>query len=56
MENIKNYGKINKIGNGLGLINSIINNEYEAKEFSNFLFKNQNITFELLYQATKDGD
>ena len=56
MENIKNYGKISKIVSELGLINNIINNEFEAKEFSNFLFKNQNIIFELLHQATKDGD
>ena len=39
-----------------GLINKIITNKNEAKEFSKFLFQNENINFKLLYQATRDGD
>ena len=39
-----------------GLVNKIITNLKEAKEFSNFLFKNYNTQFKLLYQATRDGD
>ena len=39
-----------------GLVNKIITNQKEAKEFSNFLFKKDNVQFKLLYQATRDGD
>ena len=39
-----------------GLINKIITNKNEAREFSKFLFQNENIKFKLLYQATRDGD
>lgn len=42
--------------NEKGLINKIITNKNEAKEFSKFLFNNNNTQFELLYQATRDGD
>ena len=38
------------------LINKIITNKKEAKEFSQFLFKNDIVQFNLLYQATRDGD
>ena len=48
--------KISKISNESGLINKIIKNEEEAKDFSKFLFKDKIIKFELLYQATRDGD
>ena len=44
------------IDNGNGLVNKIITNKNEAKEFSQFLFKNNNVQFKLLYQATRDGD
>ena len=44
------------IDNDNGLINKIITNKKEAKEFSQFLFKNDNVQFNLLYQATRDGD
>ena len=56
IENIKNLGKICKILNESGLVNKIIKNEEEAKDFSKFLFKDKIIKFELLYQATRDGD
>ncbi len=41
-----------------GLINKIITNKNEEKEFTDFLFRNQNMNFKfkLLYQATRDGD
>ena len=39
-----------------GLINKIITNKNEAREFSKFLFQNENIKFKLLYQATRDDD
>lgn len=39
-----------------GLVNSIITNQKEAKEFSQFLFKNDKTKFKLIFQATKDGD
>ena len=44
------------IDNDNGLVNKIITNKKEAKEFSQFLFKNNNAQFKLLYQATRDGD
>ena len=44
------------IDNDNGLVNKIIINKKEAKEFSQFLFKNNNVQFKLLYQATRDGD
>ena len=56
IENIKNFGKINKIPIDLGLVNKIIKNNEEAEEFCKFLFKDRIIKFDLLYQATKDGD
>ena len=39
-----------------GLVNKIISNEKEADELSKLLFKEQNMKFKLLYQATRDGD
>ena len=53
IEGLKNFGSIITKN---GLINNIIKNEEEAKDFSSFLFKNENIEFNLLYQATRDGD
>ena len=53
----KMKGKEKEIfNNENGLVNKIITNQKEAKEFSNFLFKNDNTQFKLLYQATRDGD
>ena len=50
-------GKEKEIFNNVnGLVNKIIINNKEAKEFSNFLFKKDNVQFKLLYQATRDGD
>ena len=40
----------------MGLVNKIIKSEEEAKEFSTFLFKDKMTKFDLLYQATRDGD
>ena len=53
IENIKSFGKIDITS---GLINTIIESEDEANEFSKFLFKDKNMKFKLLYQATRDGD
>ena len=53
IENIKDFGKINI---NTGLVNKIIKNEDEANELSEFLFKEKIIKFNLLYQATRDGD
>lgn len=39
-----------------GLVNNIIKNFNEAKELSFFLFQNYKTKFNLLYQATRDGD
>ena len=53
IENIKAFGKIIT---HYELVDKIIKNEDEANEFSEFLFKDKNIKFKLLYQATRDGD
>ena len=52
-ENIKIFGRITI---NSGLVNKIIKNEDEANELSEFLFKEKNIKYKLLYQATRDGD
>ena len=56
-DKMKGKEKEKEIFNGEnGLVNKIITNQKEAKEFSNFLFKKDNVQFKLLYQATRDGD
>ena len=50
----KNYNE--KEDKNKGLINKIITNKEEANEFANFFFNNEISKFELLYQATRDGD
>ena len=39
-----------------GIVNNIIKDSNEANELKKLLFKNDNIKFKLLYQATKNGD
>ena len=46
----------NKKKKNNGLINKIITDKKDANEFSQFLFKNQKMKFQMLYQATRDGD
>ena len=46
----------NTLSNSKGLINKILTNQNEADEFARFLFRNNNMSFQLLYQATRDGD
>jgi len=56
IENIKNFGKISKVSIDIGLINKIIKNYEEATDLCKFLFKDKIVKFDLLYQATRDGD
>ena len=53
IQNIKFLGQISK---GNGLVNNIFKTQDEANDFSNLYFKEKNVAFELLYQATRDGD
>ena len=52
----ENKNNMTKYINNSVLVNKFITNQNEAKDLVEFLFKNENNNFKLLYQATRDGD